>query len=105
MDAQTKRTEKKALAVAKFAEGCTYRETARAVRVHFATLWRWAQADPEFGAAIKKAGADADAEVEATTFGNATDPDPSHNVLRMFWLKSRMPSRYQRTLVTSTAED
>ena len=82
--------DKKAHAIAKFAEGCTWREVAEAVGVHFTTIWRWAQRDPEFGKAIREAGEDADAEVEAVTFRNACDPDPANNVLRMFWLKARL---------------
>lgn len=95
---QTTQSEKKAFAVSKFAEGCTWREVASAVGVHFTTIWRWGQADPDFALAIKEAGANADAEVEAVTFQNAIDSDPAHNTLRMFWLKSRMPHRYRENV-------
>ncbi len=86
---QEKQAEKKARAIAKFREGCTWREVAAAIDVNFTTIWRWGQKDPEFAKAVRDAGSDADDEVESVTFQNAVNPDPAHNVLRMFWLKSR----------------
>ncbi len=87
--------DKKTHAIARFKDGCTWEETAIAIGTSRMSLWRWAAADPEFKAAIEEAKADPDAEVEAVTFANACDPDPAHNTLRMFWLKSRMPKRYK----------
>lgn len=86
---ETIETEKKPLVIAKFAEGMTWREVAAACGISVNSIWRWAESDPEFKKAIKAAGENADAEVEAVTYQNACDPDPAHNVLRMFWLKSR----------------
>ncbi len=82
-------THKKPDVIAAFAKGCSWREVAAATGLSLMTIWRWAQKDPEFARAIKEAGEDADSEVEAVTFSNACDPDPAHNTLRMFWLKSR----------------
>lgn len=94
--------DKKRRAIDKFGEGCTWEEAATAAGVSRMTLWRWSQADPEFAKAIEDAKSGPDAEVEAVTFANATDPDPAHNTLRMFWLKSRMPQRYKdRVDITS----
>jgi hypothetical protein len=86
--------DKKKLVIDKVREGCTWDEAAKAGGVHRVTIWRWTQADPEFAKAIEEAKAGPDAEVEAVTFANATDPDPANNTLRMFWLKSRKRAQY-----------
>ncbi len=94
--------DKKSRAVKLFKDGCTWEEVATGCKVNRTTLWRWAQTDDGFAKAIEEAKADPDLEVEAVTFHNACDPDPAHNTLRMFWLKSRMPKRYkERYDVTS----
>lgn len=92
--------EKKAEALGKFREGCTWAEVSMATGVSNRTLFRWASLDPEFSRQIKEAGSDADAEVEAVTYALAIDPDPAHNTLRMFWLNARKGYK-QRSDVTS----
>lgn len=81
--------------LAALAEGATWEEAADRVGVSERTLRRWCQADPELAKAAAKARDDADDMVEAVTFANCLDPDPSHNSLRMFWLKSRRPDVYR----------
>ena len=76
-------------------EGMTWEEAADRVGVNERTLRRWCAADPELMAAAAKARESADDMVEAVTFGNCIDPDPAHNTLRMFWLKSRRPEVYR----------
>ncbi len=95
-------TEKKPIVIAKFAEGMTWREVSAACGVSLSTIWRWAENDPAFKAAIRMAGENADSEVEAVTFLNACDPDPANNTLRMFWLKSR---KGYRDRLDITSED
>ena len=87
--------QKKRQALAKLREGCTWDEAAEAVGVGRATLFRWVNSDPEFAKGVEEAKAGPDAEVEAITYGNCTDPDPANNALRMFWLKCRKPDRYK----------
>lgn len=79
------------------AEGATWEEAARRVGVNPSTLWRWCQADDDLAAAAMRARSAADDLVEAITFQNCLDPDPAHNTLRMFWLKSRRPAVYRET--------
>lgn len=81
--------DKKTRAIEHFKKGCTWQEVADACSVGRNTLWRWSKIDPAFAKAIEEAKCDPDHDVEAVTFANACDPDPAHNVLRMFWLKSR----------------
>lgn len=81
--------EKKARAVELFRAGATYDEAAAAAGVSSRTLYRWAEADPEFAELVEDARDRADDAVEAVVFRNCIDPDPAHNTLRMFWLKSR----------------
>lgn len=102
MQLQQMQHDKKTHAIEKFREGCTWEEVAKAIDVHRTTLWRWAQADVEFGEAIKEAGADPDLDVEAITYQNAVDPDPANNTLRMFWLKNRIPQKYKDRLDVTT---
>lgn len=87
--------DKKARLIEAFGRGLTWREACKEVDIAMSTLWRWTQLDPEFHRAMKDACAGPDHEVEAVTYQNAIDPDPAHNVLRMFWLKSRMPNKYK----------
>jgi hypothetical protein len=94
--------DKKARALEAFHRGCTWEEAAAACNVSRTTLWRWARSDECFRAGIGEAKADPDHEVEAVTFQNACNPDPAHNVLRMFWLKSRMPGTYKERLDVTT---
>jgi hypothetical protein len=95
--------DKKTRAIEHFRKGCTWEEVAAACGVGRTTLWRWAQTDHEFAAAIQEAKAGPDLDVEAVTFQNACDPDPAHNTLRMFWLKSRMPQTYKERYDVSTS--
>jgi len=83
--------------LAAFAEGLTWDQAAERVGVGKTTLWRWCQADPTLAAQANEARAQADDEVENVTFLNCLDPDPAHNTLRMFWLKSRRPDVYRET--------
>jgi transposase-like protein len=78
-------------------EGMTWEEAADKVGVSDRTLYRWCAADEELAAAAAKAKSGADDLVEAVTFRNCIDPDPAHNTLRMFWLKSRRPEVYRDT--------
>ena len=87
--------EKKAKALKVLTAGGTMYDAARAAGFSTKTLYNWAKADPEFAAAIDEARDKSDDQVELTTFGNCTDPDASHNVLRMFWLKCRRPETFQ----------
>jgi hypothetical protein len=87
--------DKKNKAIEALKAGATWTEAAAAVGVTRPTLWRWTQLDPEFAAAAEDARAGPDSEVEAVTYANCLDPDPAHNVLRMFWLKCRKPAIYQ----------
>jgi len=97
--------DKKTHAIEHFRKGCTWAEVATACGIARTTLWRWARTDQEFAVAIQEAKAEPDIDVEAVTFQNACDPDPAHNTLRMFWLKSRMPRTYRERLdVTSERE-
>lgn len=97
-------TEKKAEIVEAFRRGLSWRECGLSCSIDPSTIWRWAKADPDFAAAIKEACAEPDDEVEAIAFANATDPDPAHNTLRMFWLKSRRPSVYRERLDVTSGE-
>jgi hypothetical protein len=81
--------EKKSRAVELFRSGATYDEAAAAAGVSSRTLYRWAEADPEFAELVEDARDRADDAVEAVMYRNCIDPDPSHNTLRMFWLKNR----------------
>lgn len=89
------KTDRKPAVIEAFRRGGTWKEAAAITGLCTTTIWRWMQSDPEFAAALKEACFDADAEVEAVTFGNCIDPDPAHNTLRMFWLKCRKPNVYQ----------
>lgn len=88
--------DKKAALLEAFRAGMTVVEAARKVGVGTTTIYRWTGSDPEFAAAVEDAKDRADDAVEAVTFANCIDPDPSHNTLRMFWLKSRRPEVYNR---------
>ena len=89
LEINTINTDKKARAVELFNKGCSWREVAEGIPCALSTLWVWSKQDPEFNRAIRQAQADPDHQVEAVTFHNACDPDPAHNTLRIFWLKSR----------------
>jgi hypothetical protein len=102
---QTMDTDKKKAILDRFARGMTWHEVARSTGLSVATIWRWGRADPEFAAAIKQACIEPDRAVEAVTFANCLDPDPAHNTLRMFWLKSRVPHRYRERLDRTSAGD
>jgi hypothetical protein len=95
--------DKKTRALEAFHRGCTWEEAATACGVSRTTLWRWARSDECFRVGIGAAKADPDTEVEAATFANACNPDPRHDTLRMFWLKSRKPGTYKdrRDITTS----
>lgn len=95
MAGQTVDEKKRALLEA-FREGMTVLEAARRVGVGTTTVYRWTGADPEFAAAVEDAKDRADDAVEAVTFTNCVDPDPAHNTLRIFWLKSRRPEVFNR---------
>jgi hypothetical protein len=97
--------DKKTRALEAFRQGCTWEEVATACNVSRTTLWRWSRSDDDFAAAIEEAKADPDIEVEAVTFQNACNPDPAHNTLRMFWLKSRMPRTYKERLDVTSKGD
>ncbi len=86
--------DKKATILEAFRNGSTVAEAARAAGIGSKTIYRWAAADPEFGAAVEEARDMADDAVEAVTHRNTLDPDPAHNTLRMFWLKSRRREVY-----------
>ena len=90
--------EKKAKLVEAFGRGMTFLEAAQAVGVGTTTVRRWCDADPAFKAAVDDARDKSDDTVEAVTFANCCDPDPAHNTLRMFWLKSRRPEVYRDTV-------
>ena len=77
------------------AQGMTWEQAAKRVGVNRRTLWRWCNADDELAEAAMQARDAADDMVEAVTFNNCLDADPAHNVLRMFWLKSRRPAVYR----------
>jgi hypothetical protein len=86
--------DKKDRLLAAFSEGMTTAEAAARVGVCSRTVERWAAADPDFASAVADAKDRADDSVEAVTYRNCIDPDPAHNILRMFWLKSRRPAVY-----------
>ncbi len=90
--------DKKTKAIEAFRRGCTWAEAAQFADVSRTTLWRWSQLDEDFAASIDEAKAGPDSEVEAVTYANCLDPDPAHNTLRMFWLKSRVPQVYGERL-------
>jgi len=81
--------DKKAAILEAFRNGSTVAEAAAAAGIGSKTVYRWAAADPDFGAAVEEARDMADDRVEAVTYRNVMDPDPAHNTLRMFWLKNR----------------
>lgn len=84
--------------IAALAEGMTWEEAADRVGVSDRTLRRWCASDPGLAALAAKARDAADDMVEAVTFRNCLDPNPAHNTLRMFWLKSRRPRVYRDTV-------
>ncbi|WP_422929187.1 hypothetical protein [Singulisphaera sp. PoT] len=75
--------------------GSTLEEAAAKAGVSSRTLRRWRADDPELEQLVEEAMSRADDMVEAVTLRNCLDPDPSHNALRMFWLKSRRPEVYR----------
>jgi hypothetical protein len=91
----TKKVEGQKEALLKsFGAGATWYEATRAVGISERTIRRWCDADPEFADAVAEARDRADSEVEFVTYRNCIDPDPAHNTLRTFWLKSRRPAVY-----------
>lgn len=88
-------TNKKQLILDAFAGGASWRKAAKAAGVTTMWIWRRSQSDEAFRAAIHAACSGPDAAVEATTYQCCLNPDPRHNVLRIFWLKSRMPDVYK----------
>lgn len=86
--------DKKAIILDAFRQGCTVGQAAQAAGISSKTIYRWAADDTAFKDAVEEARDKADDMVEAVTYANATDPDPAHNTLRMFWLKSRRPEVY-----------
>ncbi len=95
-----KNADKKELMLAALRDGCTWEEAADRVGVSERTLYRWCNADPELAKTAAKAKDAADDLVEAVVFANCMDPDPAHNTLRMFWLKSRRRSVYGEKIQT-----
>jgi hypothetical protein len=75
--------------------GSTLEDAAKAVGVSSRQVRNWRTADPDLDAIVLDAMCFADDAVEAVTFKNCIDPDPAHNTLRMFWLKSRRPEIYR----------
>lgn len=90
--------DKKQKIVESFEAGMTWHECARKFGVSERTVRRWCAADPELSELVAEAKSRCDDEVEAVTYANCLDPDPSHNTLRMFWLKSRRPEVYRETV-------
>lgn len=86
--------EKKGELIEALKAGYTLSDACRVAGVGRTTVWRWRQVDPELDEAIQFVMDDQDDQVEAVTFRNALDPDPAHNTLRMFWLKSRRRETY-----------
>jgi hypothetical protein len=76
-------------------DGMTLEEASRSIGVSSFTVRRWRAADPELAEAVAEAMAVQDDAVEAVALKNCLDPDGSHNVLRMFWLKCRRPETYR----------
>lgn len=94
-DSQDKKVATLARIIECLEGGMTTTEAARAAGVNRRTILNWRHADPEFDLAVRDAMSSVDDSVEAVTYRNAIDPDPAHNVLRMFWLKSRRPEVYR----------
>lgn len=76
-------------------QGATREEAVGLLGVTSRTVRRWCEADPEIAEAVADAASRADDAVEAVVYRNCLDPDPAHNTLRMFWLKSRRPEVYR----------
>ena len=92
-----RQARKKQAVIECFRDGMTMPEAAAKVGVGTRTIVWWASKDPEFREEIDEARCRADDQVEAVMFRNALNPDPAHNVIRIFWLKCRRPEVYRET--------
>jgi hypothetical protein len=86
--------DRKVVIVAALEAGSTMEEAARAAHISSRTIHRWAADDPAFAELVDEARALVDDRVEAVTLANCLDPEPCHNALRMFWLRSRRHEVY-----------
>ena len=80
--------------LAALSEGATWAEVAKRAGVNERTLRHWCAADPALAAAALEARDQADDLVECVTFQNCLNADPSHNALRIFWLRTRRREVY-----------
>ena len=91
--------------LAAFREGLTFEEAARRIGVSSRTIFRWCDRDPKLAEAVAEARCKADDQVESVAYRNCLDPDPAHNVLRMFWLKCRRSEVYRDTQSVGVSVD
>lgn len=84
--------------------GMTLEEACPKIGVSSRQVRKWRNANPDLDDAVLDAMCLIDDSVERITYLNCIDPDPAHNTLRIFWLKSRRPEVY-REQAKPPAED